>query len=60
MQPAVMAPIPVIVVTGFLGSGKSTLILNLLAQLPKTYKVITFMTDTVEKLTIITASTSQK
>lgn len=37
----IMGPIPVTVVTGFLGSGKTTLILNLLPQLPKTYKVVT-------------------
>ena len=33
-----MSPIPITVITGFLGSGKTTLILNLLPQLPKTYK----------------------
>lgn len=33
-------PTPVTVITGFLGSGKTTLILNLLPQLPKTYKVV--------------------
>ncbi|KAF7514225.1 hypothetical protein GJ744_004550 [Endocarpon pusillum] len=32
-------PTPVTVITGFLGSGKTTLILNLLPQLPKTYKL---------------------
>ena len=31
--------IPVTIVTGFLGSGKTTLILNLLPQLPKDYKL---------------------
>jgi len=34
-----MAPIPITIITGFLGSGKTTLILNLLPQLPKEYKV---------------------
>lgn len=34
-----MVPTPVTVVTGFLGSGKTTLILNLLPQLPRTYKL---------------------
>lgn len=34
-----MAPIPVTIITGFLGSGKTTLILNLIPQLPKTYKL---------------------
>ncbi|KAF2109122.1 CobW/HypB/UreG, nucleotide-binding domain-containing protein [Lophiotrema nucula] len=31
--------IPVTIITGFLGSGKTTLILNLIPQLPKTYKL---------------------
>ncbi|MCJ1465402.1 hypothetical protein MMC07_004020 [Pseudocyphellaria aurata] len=34
-----MAPIPITIVTGFLGSGKTTLILNLIPQLPKHYKL---------------------
>jgi len=34
-----MAPTPITIVTGFLGSGKTTLILNLIPQLPKTYKL---------------------
>lgn len=34
-----MAPIPITIVTGFLGSGKSTLILNLIPQLPHTYRL---------------------
>lgn len=34
-----MAPIPVVIICGFLGSGKTTLILNLLPQFPKTYKL---------------------
>lgn len=34
-----MAPIPITIVTGFLGSGKTTLILNLIPQLPKFYKL---------------------
>ncbi len=32
-------PIPITIVTGFLGSGKTTLILNLICQLPKSYKL---------------------
>lgn len=31
--------IPITIITGFLGSGKTTLILNLIPQLPKTYKL---------------------
>ncbi|ETN38832.1 uncharacterized protein HMPREF1541_06871 [Cyphellophora europaea CBS 101466] len=34
-----MAPIPITIVTGFLGSGKTTLILNLLPQLPPSYRI---------------------
>lgn len=34
-----MSPIPITIVTGFLGSGKTTLILNLLPQLPKNYRL---------------------
>lgn len=34
-----MTPIPITIVTGFLGSGKTTLILNLIPQLPKLYKL---------------------
>lgn len=34
-----MAPIPITIITGFLGSGKTTLILNLLPQLPSDYRV---------------------
>lgn len=33
------APIPITILTGFLGSGKTTVILNLLPQLPPTYKL---------------------
>ena len=36
---ATMAPIPITIVTGFLGSGKTTLILNLIPQLPKDYRL---------------------
>ncbi|MCJ1453383.1 hypothetical protein MMC28_003730 [Mycoblastus sanguinarius] len=32
-------PIPITIVTGFLGSGKTTLILNLIPQLPRGYKL---------------------
>lgn len=32
-------PTPITIITGFLGSGKTTLILNLIPQLPKTYKL---------------------
>lgn len=34
-----MPPIPITIITGFLGSGKTTLILNLIPQLPKSYKL---------------------
>ncbi|KAH7062045.1 CobW domain-containing protein [Macrophomina phaseolina] len=34
-----MSPIPITVITGFLGSGKTTLILNLISQLPPDYKL---------------------
>jgi len=34
-----MAPTPVTIITGFLGSGKTTLILNLIPQLPQSYKL---------------------
>ena len=34
-----MAPIPVTIITGFLGAGKTTLILNLIPQLPKDYRL---------------------
>lgn len=34
-----MSPIPITVITGFLGSGKTTLILNLISQLPLDYKL---------------------
>jgi G3E family GTPase len=32
--------IPVTVFTGFLGSGKTTIIINLLKQMPKSYKIV--------------------
>lgn len=34
-----MAPIPLTIITGFLGSGKTTLILRLIPQLPKDYRL---------------------
>ncbi|KAL8752409.1 MAG: hypothetical protein Q9184_005744 [Pyrenodesmia sp. 2 TL-2023] len=34
-----MTPVPITIVTGFLGSGKTTLILNLIPQLPQTYQI---------------------
>ena len=34
-----MPPTPITIITGFLGSGKTTLILNLLPQLPKDYRL---------------------
>lgn len=34
-----MDPIPITIITGFLGSGKTTLILNLIPQLPKDYRL---------------------
>jgi G3E family GTPase len=33
-----MPPTPITIITGFLGSGKTTLILNIIPQLPSTYK----------------------
>ncbi len=33
-------PIPVTVFTGFLGAGKTSIILSLLPQLPKDYRVV--------------------
>jgi G3E family GTPase len=33
------SPIPITIITGFLGSGKTTLILNLIPQLPPTYRL---------------------
>lgn len=33
-------PIPITVFTGFLGSGKTSIILSLLPKLPKDYKVV--------------------
>jgi G3E family GTPase len=36
---AVSSPIPITIITGFLGSGKTTLILNLIPQLPKNYRL---------------------
>ena len=35
-----MAPIQITVFTGFLGAGKTSIILSLLPQLPKDYKVV--------------------
>ncbi len=34
-----MSPTPITIITGFLGSGKTTLILNLIPQLPATYRL---------------------
>lgn len=34
-----MPPIPITVITGFLGAGKTTILLNLIPQLPQTYKL---------------------
>ena len=34
-----MPPIPITIVTGFLGAGKTTILLNLIPQLPKGYKL---------------------
>lgn len=34
------SPIPITVFTGFLGAGKTSVILSLLPQLPKDYKVV--------------------
>ncbi|OCL06253.1 cobW-domain-containing protein [Glonium stellatum] len=38
-MPASIRPIPITIITGFLGSGKTTLILNLIPQLPQSYKL---------------------
>lgn len=35
-----MSNIPITVFTGFLGAGKTSIILSLLPQLPKDYKVV--------------------
>ena len=35
-----LTPIPITVFTGFLGAGKTSIILSLLPQLPKDYKVV--------------------
>ena len=55
-----MTPTPVTIITGFLGSGKTTLILNLIPQLPKTYrvclsapKIITELTCTALQLALL-------
>ncbi|KAG8854010.1 hypothetical protein FRB96_007873 [Tulasnella sp. 330] len=40
-----LPPIPVTVFTGFLGSGKTTIILGLLPQLPKDYRVVLLKND---------------
>lgn len=34
-----MAPIPITIITGFLGSGKTTILLNLIPQLPADYRL---------------------
>ncbi|RJE22959.1 CobW domain protein [Aspergillus sclerotialis] len=34
-----MAPIPITILTGFLGSGKTTILLNLIPQLPPSYRL---------------------
>ena len=39
MEPSSSSPIPITIITGFLGSGKTTLILNLIPQLPKAYRL---------------------
>ncbi|KAG8999202.1 hypothetical protein FRB94_006391 [Tulasnella sp. JGI-2019a] len=40
MSPTQLPAIPITVFTGFLGSGKTTIILGLLPQLPKDYRVV--------------------
>ena len=64
MESVKALPTPVTVITGFLGSGKTTLILNLLPQLPKTYKVVDFsLPDTHgarTNVSIPSAGTSEK
>jgi G3E family GTPase len=39
-MPSKFIPIPITVFTGFLGAGKTSIILSLLPQLPKDYKVV--------------------
>src|ERR1700710_70083 len=39
MEPSSPFPIPITIITGFLGAGKTTLILNLIPQLPTTYRL---------------------
>jgi G3E family GTPase len=46
-----MTPTPVTIITGFLGSGKTTLILNLIPQLPKTYRVCLSVPQIITELT---------
>ncbi|KAG6839896.1 hypothetical protein C0991_010678 [Blastosporella zonata] len=40
MDLSTLAPIPITIFTGFLGAGKTSVILSLLPQLPKDYKVV--------------------
>jgi putative ribosome biogenesis GTPase RsgA len=46
-----MSPTPITVLTGFLGSGKTTLILNLIPQLPPTYKLALLKNEFGRKIT---------
>jgi G3E family GTPase len=39
MEASSSSPIPITIITGFLGSGKTTLILNLIPQLPTAYRL---------------------
>ena len=41
----IMPPIPITIVTGFLGSGKTTLILSLIPQLPQDYRLALLKND---------------
>ena len=40
LPPSSMPPVPVTIFTGFLGAGKTSIILNLLPQLPPAYKAV--------------------
>ena len=39
-EQGVLQPIPITVFTGFLGAGKTSIILSLLTRLPKDYRVV--------------------
>jgi hypothetical protein len=47
LPPSTMSSIPITVFTGFLGAGKTSVILSLLPKLPKDYKVVLLKVGTV-------------